>query len=136
MPTPLADIIDVFQSVDADMRLDLLLDYSRQLPAIPERFHEARDEGLGRVEECMTPVFLWTEKDEGRLRIYADVADEAPTVKGFVSILVSAFDEAPCDDVSTAPSDLLKQLGLDGKIRMNRVVGLSAILDRIKRAAA
>lgn len=136
MPTPLADIIDVFQSVDVDTRLDLLLDYSRQLPTIPERFNEARDEGLGRVEECMTPVFLWTEKENSNLRIYADVAEEAPTVKGFVSILVSAFDNSPCDEVAAAPPDLLKQLGLDGKIRMNRVVGLSAILMRIKKAAA
>ena len=136
MPTPLADIIDVFQSVDVETRLDLLLDYSNQLPALPQQYHAARDEGMGRVEECMTPVFLWTEKDAGRLRIFADVAEEAPTVKGFVSILVSAFDDAPCAEVVDAPSDLLKQLGLDGKIRMNRVVGLSAILARIKRAAA
>ena len=132
----LAEIIETFQSVDAQTRLDLLLDYSNNLPALPERFRDEAIKSIGRIHECMTPVFLFMEKQGGNLRIYAEVAEEAPTVKGFVSILVGAFDGQPCEAAASAPSDLLKQLGLDGQIRMNRAVGLTSILNRVKKAAS
>jgi cysteine desulfuration protein SufE len=132
----LQEIIETFQSVDADMRLEFMLDYSRRLPPLPQRFHEQRDAGINRVPECMTPVFLWMEPEGGHLRIHVDVAEEAPTVKGFIAILVEAFDGADADQIAAAPNDLLEQLGLSDVIRMNRVVGLVAILGRIKRAAA
>lgn len=131
----LTDIIETFQSVDAETRLDLLLDYANNLPPLPAKYQDQAAHDLARVHECMTPVFLWTQKEGGQFRIYADVAEEAPTVRGFVAILIKAFDGGPCEEVLNAPSDLVKQLGLDGQIRMNRAVGLSAILGRIKRAA-
>ncbi len=131
----LSEIIETFQSVDADTRLDLLLDYANNLPPLPEKYRDDAIKSIGRIHECMTPVFLFMEKDAGNLRIHAEVAEEAPTVRGFVSILVNAFDGRPCEQAAAAPTDLLKLLGLDGQIRMNRAVGLSAILGRVKKAA-
>lgn len=136
MAHKLDDIIETFQSVDAEMRGQLLLDFARRLPPLPTQFHEARDAGLNRVHECQTPVFLWVEHSNGDVRIYADVAEEAPTVKGFISILVRAFDGATREEVANIPSDLLERLGLNELIRMTRVVGLTAVLARIKSAAA
>jgi cysteine desulfuration protein SufE len=134
--TDLNDIIDTFQSVDAQTRLELLLDYANNLPALPQKYVAARDEGLGRVHECQTPVFLFVERDNGHVNIFADVADEAPTVKGFVSIVVDAFSGASADAIAACPADLLDRLGLASVIRMNRALGLHAVLGRIKREAA
>jgi cysteine desulfuration protein SufE len=136
VPPALADIIDAFQSVDPQTRLELLLDYSKRLPPLPERLAAERDAGEHRVHECMTPVFLWIERDNGALHIHADVAEEAPTVKGFVSILVAALEGASPDEAREIPSDLIEQLGLHDVIRMNRMVGLTAILARIRREAS
>ncbi|MEX2213024.1 MAG: SufE family protein [Phycisphaeraceae bacterium] len=136
MTASLNDIIEAFQSVDAETRLELLLDYAGRLPQLPEKYRTQAAHDLARVQECMTPVFLWLEKDGDRLRIFAEVAEEAPTVRGFVSILIAAFDNHPCDEVNQSPTDLVKQLGLDGQIRMNRAVGLTAIHSRVRRAAA
>ena len=132
----LNEIIEQFQWADADMRLEMLLDFARKLPPLPERFHAQRDAGVNRVPECQTPVFLFMEREDGRLRIYVDVADESPTVQGFISIIVHAFDGSTPEAVAAAPNDLLDQLGLADAIRMTRAVGLSAILGRIKRNAA
>lgn len=132
----LQDIIETFNSVDPETRLDLLLDFSNQLPPLPAQYKQAAAEGLGRVPECMSPVFLFTEKEDGHMRILAEVAEEAPTVKGFVSIIVQAYDGAPAEEIAAAPLDLVDQLGLAGAIRMNRAVGLSAIVSRIRSAAA
>lgn len=138
MTRRLDEIIDTFQSVDPEMRLELLLDYARKLPALPDgsRYAAERDAGLHRVPECLTPVFLWVERDNGHVKITADVADESPTVKGFVSLLVDAFTGATPAEVAGAPSDLIRPLGLSDLIRMNRTIGLTAVLARIKGEVA
>lgn len=136
MTPALAEIVDTFRSVDPSTRLELLLDYSKRLPPLPPRFHTARDAGINRVHECMTPVFLFVETDEsGVVHINADVADEAPTVKGVLSLVVVGLDGATRADVASLPLDLVNQLGLGDLLRMNRAVGLTSMLARIKRDA-
>lgn len=129
----LEDIAATFQSVDEEMRLELLLDYSRRLPALPERLHAAREAGLHRVPECMTPVFLLLELEDGLLRARIDVADEAPTVRGVMSIVHAAIDGREPDVGASVPLDLLRLLGLQGQIRMQRALGIASMLERIRR---
>lgn len=131
--TNLSEIIDTFQSVDPEMRLELLLDYSKKLPPLPQRFHAQRDAGLNRVPECQTPVFLWVESNGDGVHLHADVAEESPTVRGFISILIQAFQGASAKDIAESPNELLSLLGLANHIRMTRAVGLTAVLARIKR---
>ena len=133
----LDEIIDLFQSADEDMRLDFLLGYADKLPKLPERFHEARDHGLNRVPECATPVFLFTEKqDTGKLRLYVDVAEESPTVRGLMSIVVEGCDDEPAADVAQLPRDLLTRLGLHVCIGAQRTMGFDGIVARVRREAA
>jgi len=136
MRNALQDIVDTFQAVDPETRLELLLDYSRKLPPLPERHRIARDSGENRVHECMTPVYLFVDRDDGVVHIHADVAEEAPTVRGFVSLLVKALEGASADEVEALPNDLVDRLKLSEVLRMNRTVGLAAVLGRIKREAA
>jgi cysteine desulfuration protein SufE len=134
--TRLDPIIAEFDELDFQERLELLLDYADQLPELPPQYRAQRDAGLGRVPECMTPVFLWIDVVDGRVRIVADVAPEAPTVKGFVAILVEAFDGATPQEVAAAPEDFLSRIGLADKLGMVRLRGLSSIVRRIKREVA
>lgn len=131
----LDEIIEMFQSVDAQMRLELLLDYSKRLPPLPEKYHAQRDAGLHRVPECQTPVFLRIEPENSSVQIHVDVAEEAPTVRGFLSILIQGFRGLDRDQIADTPLNLLERLGLSDLIRMTRAVGLSAILARIKNGA-
>ena len=128
----LNDIIDSFSSADYRETLDMLIDYSESLPELPERFIPDRDNDMNRVHECETPVFIWVEVNNDVADIYADVPPESPTVRGLVSILVSAFNGANTDDILSAPVDLLSQLGLAQKLGIRRVRGLSAVYARIK----
>jgi len=139
MTEKLEEISELFQSVEPDMRLELLLDYANKLPALPERLREASDSAQHRVRECQTPLFLWVEPSEAgdsRVDIHIDVAEEAPTVKGIASIIVQAYSGAPASQVTEIPNDLLNRLGLGEAIRMTRIVGLSALLGRVRREAA
>ncbi len=136
MSSRLDQIVECFAEVDDELRVELLLDYSRKLPPLPARFHAERDAGENRVPECMTPVFMWIEAENGAGHLYVDVAEEAPTVKGILSILIHAYDGAALRDLAQAPSDLVNRLGLSRILRMNRAIGVSAIIGRIKRQAA
>jgi cysteine desulfuration protein SufE len=135
MPT-LENVIPRFKAADRTTRLETLLDYSRKLPPLPERFRDelARDEH--RVHECQTPVFLWVEVADKKVHIHADVPPESPTVRGFISLLARSLDGAAPADVARVPDDLLDQLGLSETLGMTRTQGLTAILYRIKRSVA
>ena len=133
MPS-LDTLIPRFKSADRTTRLETLLDYSRKLPALPERYEKTREEH--RVHECQTPVYLWVEVDDGKVHIHADVPPESPTVRGFISLLARSLDGAAPEEVARVPDDLLDQLGLSETLGMTRTQGLSAILHRIKRSVA
>ncbi|MFM8415652.1 MAG: SufE family protein [Planctomycetota bacterium] len=123
-----------FADLDAREKLELLVEYAAGLPPLdPE--HEARKAASeGRIHECQTPVFLWPEVTaEAGARLVADVAPEAPTVKGFVAILVGAVAGRPAAEAADIPDDLLERLGLDDVLGILRSRGLRAITTRVKR---
>lgn len=134
--TDLTRTFERFQRADQQTRIELLLDYARKLPPLPERFHAAREQGLNLVHECQSPVYLWIEVENGEVHLYADAPREAPTVRGFVSLLDRAIAGASPQEVMALPSDLLDRLGLTSLLGMTRVHGLTAILQRVKRMAA
>jgi cysteine desulfuration protein SufE len=131
----LDNLVRRFQATNRDTRLEMLLDLSERLAPLPERFHEARDHGVNRVTECQTPVFLFAELNEGKFQLYADVPREAPTVRGFVSLLAKGLNGADPATVGSIPSDLLDQLKLGEALGMTRTQGLSAVVQRVKRMA-
>jgi cysteine desulfuration protein SufE len=135
MPT-LETLIPRFKSADRQTRLETLLDYSKKLPPLPPRLEAEKTLGHNRVDECQTPVYLWVEVDDGRVHIHADVPREAPTVRGFVSLLARTLEGASPDAVAQLPLDLLDQLGLSETLGMTRTQGLTAILHRIKNSVA
>ncbi|MBI3465192.1 MAG: SufE family protein [Planctomycetes bacterium] len=125
-------IIAEFEGLNYQERLELLLDFAENLPELPEQYRAERDAGLHRVPECMTPVFLWVDVVDGKVSLVADVAAEAPTVKGFVAILVDAWNGAAPDEIAAAAPDILRRMGLADKLGMTRLRGLSALVQRIK----
>jgi cysteine desulfuration protein SufE len=135
MPT-LETLIPRFKAADRTTRLETLLDYSRKLPALPDRYQGERDRGEHQVHECQTPVFLWVEVAGGKVHIHADVPPESPTVRGFISLLAKSLEGAAPSEVARVPDDLLDQLGLSETLGMTRTQGLTAILSRIKRSVA
>ncbi|HMH56202.1 MAG TPA: SufE family protein [Gemmatimonadales bacterium] len=135
MPS-LDTLIPRFKAADRQTRLETLLDYSKRLPPLPERYEAEKQQGHNRVHECQTPVYLWVEVDQGRVHIHADVPRESPTVRGFISLLAKSLDNQTPEAVAQLPDDLLDQLGLSETLGMTRTQGLTAILNRIKRSVA
>jgi cysteine desulfuration protein SufE len=125
-------IADEFSDLEPRERLELLLDYAEGLPPLLPELQAARDAGEHRVHECQTPVYLWVLNENGRVRVHCDVAPEAPTIKGFVSILIEAFSGATPAEVLAVEPNVIRRLGLVEALGMVRMRGLSAILNRIR----
>ena len=135
MPEAFDRITRRFQAADRQTRLELLLDYSRKLAELPERYHALRDRGINMVPECQSPVFLFLEREGSGVVLHADAPREAPTVRGFVSLIAKGIHGATPEEVAALPGDLLDQLGLTHAIGMTRLSGLTAVVGRIKRMA-
>jgi cysteine desulfuration protein SufE len=126
-------IAQEFADLEPRERLELLLEFAENLPPLPPDLQAQRDAGEHRVHECQTPVFLWVLRENGQIRVHGDVAPEAPTVKGFVGIMVEACSGASPEDLLAADPNLVQRLGLAEALGMVRLRGLSAIVHRIRR---
>ena len=134
----LDSIAGEFAELEPRERLELLLEFAEKLPPLPEKYLAERDEGLGRVVECQTPVFLWVTLEDGRVHIDADVAPEAPTVKGFVSLLIDIFSGATPEEALAVDANVVERFGLADPraLGMVRMRGLHAITHYIRRKIA
>lgn len=132
MTDRLKEAVENFRMVDPEFRLQMLLEYAEKLPELPEELKEERDAGLNRVEECQSPTYLWVRVNDGQVEIHGDAPEEAPTVRGFLSLLVHTLDGGRPDEVADVPLELLRELGIASSIGMTRTRGLSAVLRRVK----
>ena len=126
------EILDAFNDVPKSARLELLLEYAEALPALPERYQD-HPELLERVEECQSPVYLFTEIDEDRVHIFLTAPAEAPTTRGFASILHAALDGQSVSTVMAFSDDFISELGLTRLVSPLRIRGMHGMLARIKR---
>src|SRR3978361_2522190 len=91
LPAKLADIREDFHDLEIRDRLQLLLEFSNELPELPERYADHPDL-LERVEECQSPVFMFVEVDDQNIvHLFVTAPKEAPTTPGFASILVQGL---------------------------------------------
>lgn len=139
LPAELAEIVSDFQSLEEPDRLQLLLEFSRSLPALPERL-TSHPELLEKVVECQSPLFLTVESektDDGEVvRLFFQAPPEAPTTRGFASVLFAGLDGLTAEEIMAIPDDMPDQLGLTRAVSPLRMRGMSAMLGRIKRKIA
>jgi cysteine desulfuration protein SufE len=129
----LAEIADDFTALPGKERLQLLLEFSDELPALPARYADHRDL-LEQVPECQTPLFLAVElDDDNAVHLFFDAPPEAPTTRGFAGILHAGLDGLSADDVLATPGEFSSQLGLQDLVSPLRLRGMAAMLARIKR---
>jgi cysteine desulfuration protein SufE len=131
--TQAQEIIEAFREVPENLKLELLLEYSEALPALPERYQDS-PELLERVEECQSPVYLFVEVSPTDLvSIYLTAPDEAPTTKGFASILQLALDGHTSEEVLGFDESFVDEIGLTDLVSPLRIRGMHGMLTRIKR---
>ena len=134
LPPRLQEIVEDFALAEGREKLELLLQYAQELPPLPDWLKEHR-ERMEPVPECMTPVFAHAEAEDGRMRYYLDVPDEAPTVRGYAAILAQGLNGVRAEEVLNVPTTFYEQMGLSGVLSGQRLNGMRAILARLKHYA-
>lgn len=141
LPTALAEIVDDFQALTEPDRLQLLLEFSRGLPELPERLKD-HPELLEQVVECQSPLFLTIESEKNSdggaraYRLFFKAPQEAPTTRGFAGVLHEGLDGLTAEEILAVPDDMPELLGLTRAITPLRMRGMTAMLGRIKRKVA
>jgi cysteine desulfuration protein SufE len=133
IPEQLQDIIDQFQDSDRQEKLELLLEFSDQLPPLPEQYRE--HVGMEQVHECMSPVFVVAERAGANIVFHFDVPPEAPTTRGYASILAAGLNGLTPEAVLGVPSDFFQAMGLHEILSPQRLNGITAMLAYVKRQA-
>lgn len=126
------EIIEEFGFMPDSQKLQLLLEYSEALPEIPAKFGE-NPELMERVEECQAPVFIAVEGDAGSIQLYFSAPEEAPTTRGFASVLHAALNGATAAEIENFDDDFPSRLGIEKLISPLRIRGMRGMLFRIKR---
>jgi cysteine desulfuration protein SufE len=132
IPTQLAEIRDEFLELELRGRLQLLLEFSNELPELPDRYRGHPDL-FERVEECQSPVFIFIEVENDTVQMYATAPPEAPTTRGFASILAQGLSGLSTQDVLGLSDDFPQTLGLAKAVSPLRLRGMTGMLARAKR---
>jgi cysteine desulfuration protein SufE len=134
IPSKLQEIIEDFQSSEGREKLELLIQYAEQLPSLPESIDQEKGE-METVPECMTPVQIQAEVQEGKITFFFIVPEESPTVRGFASVMAAGLNGSTPEEIISIPSDFYQLMGLDQVLTTQRLNGISAILSHMKRLA-
>jgi cysteine desulfuration protein SufE len=141
LPESLEAIAQDFAALSARDRLVLLLDFSDELPGLPERY-QGHTELLERVDECQSPLFLVVELDgapdaaashDATVHLFFEAPPEAPTTRGFAGILHEGLNGLTVGEVLAVPDDAPYRFGLGEAVSPLRLRGMVAMLSRIKR---
>ncbi len=136
VPPSVARALQYFRGLSREEKMQALVQYSKRLEAVPERFRNL-DRAAFAIPECQTQVDLFPDvRPDGTLHFYADVdARRSPTIAAFLAILLGAVNDQPPATALGIPGDFARQM-MDSIGLGAREAGLNAMLARVKRYAA
>ncbi len=134
LPPSIQRVLDYFRKLSREDKMQALVQYSKKLEPLPERF-QALDRAPFTVPECQTRVDVFPAVRDGKLWFYADLNPrQSPTIAAFLAILFGAVNGQPPQTTLAIPSDfvrnVMESVGLGA-----REVGLNAMVERLKRYA-
>ncbi|MFC5337281.1 SufE family protein [Leucobacter denitrificans] len=132
LPPVLAEIREDFLSLEHPERLQLLLEFADDLPEMPARLAD-HPELQERVVECQSPVYIVLEVNDGIVTMHATAPPEAPTTRGFASILAQGISGLEVEEMLAIPDDFPQTIGLTQAVSPLRIAGMTGMLLRAKR---
>src|SRR3954467_4677680 len=132
IPRSIERTLRLFRSMSREEKMQALVQYSKKLEPLPERFRNL-DRGAFNVPECQTRVDIFPEVRDGKMYFYADLnTRESPTIAAVLAIVFGAVNGQPPATTVGIPGDfvstLMESIGLAA-----REPGLHAMITRLKR---
>ncbi|PYO04429.1 MAG: hypothetical protein DMD30_15680 [Gemmatimonadetes bacterium] len=134
IPPSIDRVLRLFRSMGREEKMQALVQYSKKLEPLPERFKDL-DRGAFNVPECQTRVDIIPEMRDGKMYFHADLnVRESPTIAAVLAIIFVAVNGQPPSTTLAIPGDfvstLMESIGLAA-----REPGLNAMITRLKRYA-
>jgi cysteine desulfuration protein SufE len=135
IPPSIDRVLRLFRSMGREEKMQALVQYSKKLEPLPERFHDL-DRAEFTVPECQTRVDIIPELVDGNLYFHADLnARQSPTIAAVLAIIFGAVNGRPPSVTLDIPNDFVRTL-MDSIGLGAREAGLNAMILRLKRYAA
>ena len=113
----------------------MLVQYAESLSPLPEWLHGERDK-MEPVPECMTPVFLFGEKNaDGGIHFHFDIPPQSPTVQGLAAILLNGLNGLKLEEILAVPANFYTEMNLQDTISHQRLNGFQGLLAHMKQVA-
>ena len=134
LPPSIDRVLRLFRSMGREEKMQALVQYSKKLEPLPERFKDL-DRGAFTVPECQTRVDIIPEVRDGRIYFYADLnVRQSPTIAAVLAIIFGAVNGQPPSTTLAIPADFVGQL-MESIGLASREPGLNAMVARLKRYA-
>jgi cysteine desulfuration protein SufE len=132
LPPKLQEIVDDFAGMTREEKLETLIAYAESFPPLPDWLKEKREQ-MEAVPECMTPVFLYAEKQpDGGVHFHLDIPPQSPTVRGLASILANGLNGSTPEEIIAVPADFYLPMNLQEAVSQQRMNGFTGVLAHMK----
>src|SRR3954470_16006537 len=92
IPPSIERVLRLFRSMGREEKMQALVQYSKKLEPLPERFKDL-DRGSFTVPECQARVDIIPEVRDGRMYFRADLkVRESPTIAAVLAIVFGAVN--------------------------------------------
>ena len=134
-PPTVEELIEEFSELeDWDERYDLIIDFGRELPALPTELQSENN----IVKGCMSSVWMVTQVSEDETKTIQIQADsDSIIVKGLIVILLAHYSGKTANQILESDAiELFEKLGLNQHLSPQRRNGLYSMVKRLKQLAA
>lgn len=124
------EIVDEFSMFDDWMqRYEYIIDLGKNLPLIDESLKIEEN----TIKGCQSKVWLAANEENGVVNFTAD--SDAILTKGIIAILIRTFSGQRPQDILSADTDFIDQIGLKEHLSPTRANGLVSMIKQIKMYA-
>jgi cysteine desulfuration protein SufE len=129
--TALNDIFEEYDFLDADDRYRLLIDFGKDLPAMPD----ALKTDATLVRGCSASVWVYPVTDADKLSFLAD--SNAAITKGIIALVLKTVEGKSATEIGkTDIEGALAPFDLKNQLSSNRTQGIPNMIALIRETAA
>lgn len=122
-------VAELLDMEDWQERYHYIVDLGKELKPLAEEFHV---DAL-KVSGCVSQVWLRAELIEGKVIFSAD--SDSIFVKGLIALLLDAYSGFTPEEILSAGSEFIGQIGISENLSPTRANGLGSMVQKIQTYA-
>lgn len=133
-PEKLREIVEIFDEVNENERIEILLDYNDRFREVPSSIAVRPFDEEHRVQRCESEAYVFTEPvdEEGNIKFHFAVENpQGVSAKALGAILQESLSGGSVEDILSVPHDLVTRI-FGKRISMGKGEGLLGMVSLLK----